>query len=222
MLHQPNMKSLMLPAALVLLLACQYEPAKSDDASVNKSTTNDNETLWIQQIQTIRYQQKRDSLRALLPQWLRSNNFNTAQVIIADLSMHSGLPRMVLMDVQTGKVLDSGMVAHGAGGDAFAATARFSNVPNSYCSSLGRYRIGGSYKGNFGTAYKLHGLEASNSNAYERLVVLHAYDCVPDTIPYPDMICNSLGCPMISYNFLKRLSKKIAASEKPMLLWIIN
>ncbi|MCC6761525.1 MAG: murein L,D-transpeptidase catalytic domain family protein [Chitinophagaceae bacterium] len=216
------MKSLMLPAALVLLLACQYEPAKSDDASVNKSTTNDNETLWIQQIQTIRFQQKRDSLRALLPQWLRSNNFNTAQVIIADLSMHSGLPRMVLMDVQTGKVLDSGMVAHGAGGDAFAATARFSNIPNSYCSSLGRYRIGGSYKGNFGTAYKLHGLEASNSNTYERLVVLHAYDCVPDTIPYPDMICNSLGCPMISYNFLNRLSKKIAASEKPMLLWIIN
>ncbi len=222
MLHPPNMKSLMLHAALVLLLACQYEPAKSDNASVNKSTTNDNETLWIQQIQTIRFQQKRDSLRALLPQWLRSNNFNTAQVIIADLSMHSGLPRMVLMDVQTGKVLDSGMVAHGAGGNAFAATARFSNIPNSYCSSLGRYRIGGSYKGNFGTAYKLHGLEATNSNAYERLVVLHAYDCVPDTIPYPDMICNSLGCPMISYNFLKRLSKKIAASEKPMLLWIIN
>ncbi|WP_416441330.1 murein L,D-transpeptidase catalytic domain-containing protein [Phnomibacter sp. MR] len=216
------MKSLMLPAALVLLLACQYEPAKSDAASVNKSTTEDNETRWIQQIQTHRFQQKRDSLRALLPQWLRSNNFNTAQVIIADLSMHSGLPRMVLMDVQTGKVLDSGMVAHGAGGDAFAATARFSNVPNSYCSSLGRYRIGGSYKGNFGTAYKLHGLEASNSNAYERLVVLHAYDCVPDTIPYPDMICNSLGCPMISYNFLNRLSKKIAASDKPMLLWIIN
>lgn len=222
MLHPPYMKSLMLPAALVLLLACQYEPAKSDAASVNKSTTEDNETRWIQQIQTHRFQQKRDSLRALLPQWLRSNNFNTAQVIIADLSMHSGLPRMVLMDVQTGKVLDSGMVAHGAGGDAFAATARFSNVPNSYCSSLGRYRIGGSYKGNFGTAYKLHGLEASNSNAYERLVVLHAYDCVPDTIPYPDMICNSLGCPMISYNFLNRLSKKIAASDKPMLLWIIN
>lgn len=216
------MKSLLLPAVLLLLLACQYEPAKSDDASVNNSTINDNETLWIQQLQTIRFQQKRDSLRALLPQWLRSNNFNTAQVIIADLSMHSGLPRMVLMDVQTGKVLDSGMVAHGAGGDAFAATARFSNVPNSYCSSLGRYRIGGSYKGNFGKAYKLHGLDASNSKAFERLVVLHAYDCVPDTIPYPDMICNSLGCPMISYAFLNRLSKKIAASDKPMLLWIIN
>lgn len=216
------MKSLLLPAALLLLLACQYEPAKSDTASLRKPTNEDNETLWIQQIQTHRFQQKRDSLRAILPQWLRSKNFNTTEVILADLSMHSGLPRMVLMDVLTGKVLDSSMVAHGAGGDTFAATARFSNVPNSYCSSLGRYRIGASYKGNFGKAYKLHGLDASNSNAFERLVVLHAYDCVPDTIPYPDMICNSLGCPMISYAFLNRLSKKIAASDKPMLLWIIN
>jgi hypothetical protein len=95
-------------------------------------------------------------------------------------------------------------------------------VPNSYSSSVGKYKIGAMYKGRFGDAFKLHGLESTNNKAFQRFVVLHAYHCVPDAPLYPDYLCNSLGCPMISYAFLKRIKKTITASEKPMLLWILE
>lgn len=172
--------------------------------------------------QTQRLLHKLDSLKILLPGWLRSHHFNENEVIIADLSLHSGLPRMLVLDLNLSIIADSGLVAHGSGGNGYAEEARFSNESNSYCSSLGKYRIGTAYKGRFGLAFKLHGLETSNSNAFGRAVVLHAHECVPANSSYPDMICNSLGCPTVSPNFLKRLEKKIRASEKPMLLWIIN
>jgi hypothetical protein len=69
------------------------------------------------------------------------------------------------------------------------------------------YKICEKYAGSFGTAFKLKGLDSSNSNAFCRFVVLHAYGCIPDTEPYPLPICNSLGCAMVSCQFLKTLSK---------------
>ncbi|HSC53039.1 MAG TPA: murein L,D-transpeptidase catalytic domain family protein [Phnomibacter sp.] len=201
-----------------VLLACQSPHAENNSLKPDAvSETTSSPALLMKGLQ-----HKVDSLCVELPAWLLQNGFNTQQVLIADLSMHSGLPRMVLVDVVTGKILDSGMVAHGAGGDAFAAEARFSNTPNSYCSSAGKYKIGIKYPGRFGEAFKLHGLEKTNDKAFERTVVLHAYDCVPDAIPYPQYICNSLGCPMVSYAFLKRIKKTIAASKQPMLLWILQ
>lgn len=65
-------------------------------------------------------------------------------------------------------------------------------------------------------------LDSSNSNAFQRTIVLHAYDCVPDEEVYPQPICNSLGCPMVSYKFLEELTSIIAKSRTPILLWIFN
>ena len=100
--------------------------------------------------------------------------------------------------------------------------AVFSNTPNSLCSSLGKYKIGVKYNGRFGKAYKLHGLENTNNKAYERYIVLHGYDCVPDETLYPEYLCNSEGCPMVSYKFLDTLSGYIDNSKKPILLWIVG
>jgi hypothetical protein len=163
-----------------------------------------------------------DSLCNILPPYLTKKNFNKYYVLIADLSMHSGLNRMVLINVVTKKIIDSGVVAHGCGSSYFAETAVFSNVPNSYCSSFGKYKIGAKYDGNFGKSYKLHGLETSNSKAFDRLIVLHPYKDVPETAVYPEYIMNSQGCPMVSNGYLKRLSTVIDASKKPLLLWIIK
>lgn len=66
-------------------------------------------------------------------------------------------------------------------------------MPGSGCTSLGKYKIGGAYQGQFGLAYKLYGLDSTNSNAYQRNVVLHAYDRVPDNEVYKE-ICQSSGC----------------------------
>jgi hypothetical protein len=184
---------------------------------------DDNDILnAIRIAQTQRLQHKLDSLKTLLPGWLRNHHFNEKEVLVADLSLHSGLPRMLVLDLVSGKITDSGMVAHGSGGNSYAEEARFSNEPNSYCSSLGKYKVGAAYTGRFGLAFKLHGLETSNNNAFRRAVVLHGHACVPEASNFPDMICNSLGCPTVSLTFLKRLEKTIRASAKPMLLWILN
>lgn len=72
----------------------------------------------------------------------------------------------------------------------------------------------------FGKAYKLHGLDSSNANAFQRLIVLHGYHAVPDEEVHPFPIVNSLGCPMVSYRFLEKLSAIIEEEKKPLLLWM--
>jgi hypothetical protein len=70
-------------------------------------------------------------------------------------------------------------------------------------------------------AYKLTGLDVSNSNAYARAVVLHSYQYVPDE-ESEAAICQSWGCPMVSSNFLKVLSAYIDASHQPILLDVFD
>jgi len=89
------------------------------------------------------------------------------------------------------------------------------------CTSLGKYRIGNSYYGKFGLAFKLYGLDKTNSNAFNRFIVLHAHDCMPDT-EVADEVCQSNGCPMVSPHFLKKLEPIIKSAKRPVLLWIFE
>jgi hypothetical protein len=137
-----------------------------------------------------------------------------------------GLPsrtyRFFVVDLERNTLLLVGMVAHGSGNHTFAVTPSFSNTEGSSCTSLGRYRIGASYAGRFGRAYKLYGLDSTNSEAFRRNIVLHSFSYVPEaeTDPYP--ICNSRGCPMVSLGFLQQLEPPIDHSPRPILLWIFD
>jgi L,D-transpeptidase catalytic domain len=82
--------------------------------------------------------------------------------------------------------------------------------------------IGNGYRGRFGSAYKLYGLDSSNSNASKRAIVLHSYECVPEQEIYPLPVCNSRGCPMVSSKFLQKLKSYIESSDRPVLLSIFN
>jgi len=146
--------------------------------------------------------------------------YSTKYCFLIDMSLPSGSNRFFVYDLQKGSVAYSGLVAHGSCEERFLSRARFSNVNNSGCSSLGRYKIGAFYNGKYGESFRLHGLDNSNSNAFPRGVVIHGYDCVPDEEIFPRVLCNSLGCPMVSYNFFDKLSRIISGSEKPILLWI--
>jgi hypothetical protein len=108
-------------------------------------------------------------------------------------------------------------VTHGSGRNVLSSI-QFSNSANSLCTSLGKYKIGNSYNGKFGLAFKLYGLDATNSNAYNRFVVLHAHTCVPNAETAPLPICESWGCPTVAPLFLKELKQYIDRSEKPVLL----
>ena len=150
------------------------------------------------------------------------HDFDNSVFFLADMSVHSGRKRFFVYDIEGDSVISSSMVAHGACGEAFLESPDFANDPGCGCSSLGKYKIGNKYVGRFGDAYKLYGLDSSNSNAFLRNIVLHSYYEVPDYETYPDPICNSLGCPMVSNNFLKQLEMRIDLSPHPILLWIVN
>lgn len=152
--------------------------------------------------------------------FVSKNHFNSNVCFFIDMSISSGKKRFFVYDLKGDSVLKQGLVAHGSCDAGFQVSPTFSNKENSGCSALGKYKIGGNYQGNFGLAYKLYGLDSSNSNAFSRSIVLHSYPCVPDEETDPVFLCNSRGCPMISPNFLDQLKFIINTSSKPILLWI--
>lgn len=154
-------------------------------------------------------------------QYSLANGFRTDFAILIDLSMHSGNYRFFAMDLDNKKQLIKGLVAHGHCRSTDNRFAQFSNELGSNCSSLGRFRIGKKYVGQYGTSYKLHGLDTTNSNALERFVVLHGDLCVPE-VAQEDDICLSEGCPTVNPLVLKQMEPYLDTNGKPILLWIYN
>lgn len=134
----------------------------------------------------------------------------------------SGKERLFVYDLKKDTILFAGLVTHGRCNERWLEGRKYSNKIGCGCSSLGKYRIGAAYHGRFGLAYKLYGLDSSNNNAFERFVVLHAHECVPETIVYPDAICQSDGCPTVAPQMIMKLGKLIDTSSKPILLWIFD
>lgn len=145
-------------------------------------------------------------------------NYNPKVAFLVDMKIPSGKNRFFIYDLEKNEVVDQGLVAHGSGSETgVKGMLRFSNAPNSNCTSLGRYAVGKTYKGIFGKAYRLAGLEESNNNALKRAIVLHHYSAVP----YGEQdyyISNSHGCPMINEQFFKRIEKIIDGSKSNILM----
>ena len=152
------------------------------------------------------------------------NKMDTTVVIFIDFSTHSGKNRLFVYGYESGKILKSSLCSHGVGKVETEDSDEvvFSNVPESYCSSRGKYKIGARGWSNWGTHfnYKLHGLESTNNNAYKRIIVLHSYEFIDDKEIYPEELVNSLGCPMISNNTMKYLDVVIKKAKQPVLMWI--
>jgi hypothetical protein len=161
---------------------------------------------------------------AILEKYLAKNNYNTEYCFLVDMSIPSGKKRFFVYNLKKDSVELSAMVTHGYRSYEYNCNDQllFSNTPYSFKTSIGRYKIGQSYYGNFGLAYKLYGLDSTNNKAYERAIVLHAHKHVPDTEMFPERIMESTGCPVVSPLFLAILNKYIKASKKPMLMWIYN
>jgi hypothetical protein len=118
--------------------------------------------------------------RAILAEARRLAAENAARVRSADrvglidFSQPSWRPRLFLVDMLSGKS-SSFLTAHGRGSDP-AHTGwlkKFSNAPGSYATSRGGYLTGAQYDGKYGRAMRLSGLDAENSNAEARAIVIH-------------------------------------------------
>lgn len=174
----------------------------------------------------IKYKNAVDRLKlqaASIEEYAKANHFNSEYFFLVDMSIPSGKKRFFVYNVKKNSLEYSSLVAHGYGSSKpDNDQLEFSNIPNSYQTSLGKYKIGYSYNGTFGLAYKLFGLDNTNSKAFERAIVLHSLNEVPDSETYPYNICQSAGCPMVSPSSLATLNKYIKSSPKPILLWIYN
>lgn len=115
---------------------------------------------------------------------------------IADFSLPSRAPRFHVLDVASRRVT-SHLVAHGRGSDP-AHTGwleRFSNEPHSNATSAGAYRTDGFYLGGHGRSIRLSGLDAGNSNALERAIVVHgAWYVSNDMAREHGVLGRSQGC----------------------------
>jgi hypothetical protein len=162
------------------------------------------------------------SKTAALKKYAAANGYDTGVCFMVDMAAAPGSKRFFVYNLTKDSIEGSGLVAHGSGSDRDGGATVFSNKPGSLCTSLGRYKIGTSYNGQFGLAYKLYGLDAANNKAFERFVVLHAHACVPDGEVKPQLICVSWGCPTVAPAFLQKLAGYINKAGKPVLLEIYS
>lgn len=201
-------------ANFLLIAGCvqgQSNPKEVIDAVLNNES----------ELELFPIQERMNENAALLKPYLKQHSaYNQKIAILIDMRQHSGKNRLYVYDMDSMKIISKGLVAHGSGSETgYEDSLKFSNVPNSYTSSLGKYKIGAAYIGSFGRSYKLHGLETTNNKAFERAIVLHRYSCVPDNEQEYD-ICNSLGCPMVSENYFLEIDKYISSSTKSIILEI--
>lgn len=151
---------------------------------------------------------------------------DTTFAIFINYHEHSGKKRMYLIDFRKKMATDSFLVAHGCGDndwgdDESRDNPKFSNEPESHCSSLGKYKIGKRAYSDWGinVKYFLYGLESTNSNAYRRTIVLHGWGDIPDDITYPDGVPEGWGCPAVSNITMTKLDQLLSKSSRPVLLW---
>lgn len=194
-----------------VLISCNKRGEKVSLASISNNipTKEDNKS----------YEPDADKIKELKT-FIKDKNYNQKMAVFIDFKIPANKNRFFLVNLDNNKIIEKGLVSHGSGSQIPNSTKlQFSNKEGSYQSSLGKYEIKESYNGKFGKAYRLDGLDESNSNARERAIVLHYYKCVPDE-ENGDPACLSLGCPMLSKTFFNIIAKYLDSSSKTILLYI--
>ena len=117
---------------------------------------------------------------------------------VCDFSQPSSAKRMYVLDLQNKRVLYRTYVAHGMGsGRAFANS--FSNIPDSYKSSLGFYVTRDTYVGSNGLSLRIEGVEKGfNDKANARSIVIHGANYVSERVLRKyGLLGTTFGCPAV-------------------------
>jgi len=120
-------------------------------------------------------------------------------ISIADMDQPSTSKRLWIIDLDKRALVLNTWVAHGQNTGDDKAT-RFSNVDDSYQSSLGFYVTGEVYTGKHGRSLKLDGMDNGyNDNARKRSIVVHGAAYVSQgTINALGRLGRSQGCPAVA------------------------
>jgi hypothetical protein len=129
---------------------------------------------------------------------LESGKVKNDLLTIVDFSQPSTSKRMYIIDMQEGKLLKHTHVAHGRNTGALMAK-NFSNIPESYQSSLGFYLTSETYHGKHGLSLRLDGMEKKiNDNARARAIVVHGADYANESFyKSTGYLGRSFGCPAV-------------------------
>ena len=158
-----------------------------------------------------------------LLEYCRREGYNTRVALFVDLSRHSGRRRFVAWDMARMVPIFTAPVSHGSGSERShvrSAYARFSNEDGSHLSSLGRAVVAERYEGCYGVAYRLDGLEATNSNIRSRYVVLHGWEHTTSYPIWPRATVGSFGCPVLSRRMMARVDE-LLQREKGVILQVL-
>lgn len=119
-------------------------------------------------------------------------------LVIIDYSLPSTAKRLWVIDPIDGEVLLHSVVSHGRNSGQLMAT-QFSNLPESYQSSLGFYKTAETYQGKHGYSLRLDGLEKGiNDQARNRAIVIHGADYATEEFAKATgRLGRSLGCPAL-------------------------
>lgn len=122
----------------------------------------------------------------------KDQKFNQDYYFLVDLSLHSGKNRFFVYDFKNNKIINENLTTHGSCdvgqvNDTKWKKAKFSDADNSHCSSKGKYKVGKRDSSSWGIKIKywLHGLEKTNKNAENRVVVLHSWSAISNVEVYP-------------------------------------
>lgn len=153
--------------------------------------------------------------------YCRKEGYNCKIALFVDLSRHSGRRRFVVWDFVAKKAILCAPVSHGSGSQLSrqrSAYARLSNIDGSHLSSSGRALVAERYEGRYGVAYRLDGLDESNSLLRSRSVVLHGWEHTTSFPIWPLATVGSFGCPVLSQKMMSRVDDLIKNESKVVLL----
>jgi len=134
---------------------------------------------------------------------------------VVDFAAPSSEPRLHLVDLQSGKER-SLLVTHGSGSDPDHSgwTRRFSNDEGSNASSEGAFATLNYYFGKHGRSQRLAGLDASNSNALSRAIVIHgAWYAEPNVVDATGKLGRSQGCFAVGETLIDQLFDHLGSNR---------
>lgn len=164
------------------------------------------------------------------PEKARQHKADSRYLILVDYSIPSNDYRLFIWDTEQNCIVEKFWCAHGFGSGSTPETPVFSNTLDSNCSSLGWYLVdrGVGISAHYG--YKYHavdGLDASNSNARRREILIHPWWSV--TRDYKAKISQPMsldyrcaGCFTTTDDGFKTVDRYIKSRQKRMLLYAFN
>lgn len=168
-------------------------------------------------------------------EYCKENGYSTDYCLLVDYGRHSGRVRFFVWDFEKEKAVLKSLCAHGYGKGSTARKPIFSNETGNFCSSLGHYKVGkektmGKPKGR--KALVLYGKDKTNSNAFQRGILIHPVS-LPNFPIYPFLIPvkvhkvfghkirpKSEGCITIPFRKYDKVSNIVKSSSRPVLMWV--